>query len=336
MGRRRTVDLHLPPHLYRKGECYYYDAGGKPRKWIKLGADLNEARRRWAELEGCEEAPEDRTLAVVARRFEREVIPLKARRTQADYTRQLRKLLAVFGEMPVDEITPADVREYLDARGTSAKVQANREKALLSNLINQARAWGYTNAANPCAGVKSFREIGRDRYITDDEFDAVRAVAHRTVAEAMTLALLTGQRLADVLKMNRDDVRAGALHVMQNKTGKRMAIALSGEFGELVATLLAHPKKPAFLIANDDGSAVTQQQLRGRFDKAREAAGVAFQFRDIRAKAGTEASIAGGMDHAQKLLGHKHVTMTQHYVRARLGESVEPLRRPGIVEEGAE
>lgn len=336
MGRRRTVDLHLPPHLYRKGDSYYYDAGGKPRKWIKLGPDLNEARRRWAELEGCEESPEDRTFAVVARRFEREVIPLKARRTQADYTRHLRNLVAVFGEVPVDEITPADVREYLDARGSAAKVQANREKALLSNVFNQARAWGYTNAANPCGGVKSFRESGRDRYITDTEFDAIRAAAHRTVADAMMLALLTGQRPADVLKMRREDVRAGALHVAQNKTGKRVAIALSGEFGELVTRLLEHPKQPAYLIANDDGSAVTQQQLRGRFSKAREKAGVDCQFRDIRAKAGTEASIAGGMDHAQKLLGHKHVTMTQRYVRARLGDSVEPLSRPEIVEEGGE
>jgi len=40
----------------------------------------------------------------------------------------------------------------------------------------------------------------------------------------------------------------------------------------------------------------------------------------------------GGMDHAQKLLGHKHITMTQHYVRSRVGERVEPLRKPGIVE----
>jgi integrase len=336
MGRRRTVDLHLPPHLYRKGDSYYYDAGGKPRKWIKLGQDLNEARRRWAELEGCEESPTDRTLAVIARRFEREVIPLKSRRTQADYTRHMRTLLAVFGEMPVDEITPADVREYLDKRGATAKVQANREKALLSTIINHARGWGYSNAANPCAGVKNFREAGRDRYITDAEFDAIRAVAHRTVAEAMMLALLTGQRPADVLKMCRDDVRAGALHVAQNKTGKRMAIALSGQFGELVEGLLAHPKKSAYLIANDDGSAVTGQQLRGRFAKARKAAGVDCQFRDIRAKAGTEASQAGGMDQAQKLLGHKHITMTHQYVRARLGESIEPLSRPKIVEDGAE
>jgi integrase len=287
-------------------------------------------------LEGREENPEDRSLAVVARRYEREVIPLKARRTQADNARQLANLLAVFGEMPIDEITPADVRDYLDLRGQKAKVQANREKALLSHLFNQARAWGYTNATNPCAGVKGFREVGRDRYVTDDEFNAVKAVAHRTVAEAMTLALLTGQRPADVLKMRRSDVHDGALHVTQNKTGKRIAIALSSEFGEVMARILAHPRQSAFLIANDDASAVSAQQFRKRFEKARETAGVNFQFRDIRAKAGTEMNAAGGMDGAQKLLGHKHVTMTQHYVRSRLGERVQPLSKPGIVETGDE
>jgi integrase len=87
-----------------------------------------------------------------------------------------------------------------------------------------------------------------------------------------------------------------------------------------------------YLLCNEDGSAVSPYQLRQRFEKARADAGVDFQFRDIRAKAGTEASMHGGMDHAQKLLGHKHVTMTQHYVRARIGERVEPLRKPGIVE----
>lgn len=332
MGRRRSIDLHLPPHLYRKGKCYYYDAGGKPRKWIKLGSDLNEARRRWAELEGREEDPSDRTFAVVARRYEREVIPQKARSTQADNTRELRQLLAVFGEMPVDEITPSDVREYLDRRGEQAPVRANREKALLSHILNHARAWGYMRTANPCAGIKGFRESGRDRYVTDEEFDAVRKVAHPTVADAMALALLTGQRPADVLKMQRSDVRDDALHVVQNKTGKRIAIALTDELGALVARLLAHPKKPAYLLCNKDGSAISPHQLRQRFENARTDAGVDFQFRDIRAKAGTEASIHGGMDHAQKLLGHKHVTMTQHYVRARIGERVEPLRKPGIVE----
>lgn len=299
---------------------------------VPLGSDLNEALRKWAELEGQEEDPANRTFAIVARRYEREIFPKKARGTQTANIRELRQLLAVFAEMPADEITPADVREYLDRRGEQAPVRANREKALLSHILNHARAWGYMNTANPCAGIRGFRETGRDRYVTDEEFNAVRKFAHPTVADAMALALLTGQRPADVLKMRRADVRGDALHVVQNKTGKRMAIALTGELGALVARLLAHPKQPAYLLCNDDGSPVSSHQLRTRFEKARIDAGVNFQFRDIRAKAGTEASINGGMDHAQKLLGHKHVTMTQHYVRARIGERVEPLRKSGIVE----
>lgn len=152
----------------------------------------------------------------------------------------------------------------------------------------------------------------------------------------MILALLTGQRPADVLKMRRTDVREGALHVAQNKTGQRLAISLTGELKARVSRLLTHPKQSAYLLCNEDGSTVSAYQLRQRFEQARTLAGVDLQFRDIRAKAGTEASIHGGMDHAQKLLGHKHITMTQHYIRARIGERVEPLRRPGIVEDEPE
>lgn len=87
-------------------------------------------------------------------------------------------------------------------------MRANREKALFSHVFNKAREWGYTSAQNPCQGVKGYRETGRSRYITDEEFEKVRAVAHFTVAGAMELALLTGQRPADVLKLKRTDIRA--------------------------------------------------------------------------------------------------------------------------------
>ena len=40
----------------------------------------------------------------------------------------------------------------------------------------------------------SFKETGRSRYITDAEFDKVKAHAHFTVIDAMDLALLTGHR----------------------------------------------------------------------------------------------------------------------------------------------
>lgn len=68
---------------------------------------------------------------------------------------------------------------------------------------------------------------------------------------------------------------------------------------------------------------LSQFALRSRFDKARKAAGVSFQFRDLRAKAATDT---GDLAHSQKLLVHKNRDMTEHYVRSRVGESVKPLR----------
>jgi len=44
-------------------------------------------------------------------------------------------------------------RSVAVGRSSSAKARANREKALLSRLFNEAREWGYTDAPNPCQGV---------------------------------------------------------------------------------------------------------------------------------------------------------------------------------------
>lgn len=76
-------------------------------------------------------------------------------------------------------------------------------------------------------------------------------------------------------------------------------------------------------LVDDNGRSLTPLALRGRFVKARKAAGVAFQFRDIRAKT---ASDTGDLGHSQRLLGHKSRDMTELYVRERIGRRVKPLR----------
>lgn len=233
--------------------------------------------------------------------------------------------MTVFGSVPIDAIRPQDVRTYLDLRGKTAKTRANREKALLSHIFNQARAWGYTDAPNPCAGIKGHKETGRDRYVEDEEFAAVWAKAHYTLQDAMDLALLTGQRPADVLKLTRADIRDDALHVRQNKTGKKLAIEITGELAKVVERITSRPGKVkgAWLIQDEAGQPLTYWMLRNRFDEARKAAGATFQFRDIRAKAATDT---GDLGHAQKLLGHSNRDMTEHYTRERKGERVKPLR----------
>ncbi len=325
MGRRRQSNFDDPPRFHRKGNVWYHVSGTMPRVWTKLSNDRAEALRLWAQREGVREDDSTRLFSVVARRYVREVLPTKAASTRRDNDKELANLLRVFGHVPIDFIAPMHIREYLDIRGQKAKVRANREKALFSHIFNKAREWGYTAAPNPCQGVKGFKEAGRDRYVTNDEFEKVRSLAHFTVVDAMDLALLTGQRPADVLKIKKSDIRDGALWIVQNKTGARLGIEITGELAAVIDRINGRSRTAisAYLIQDEKGQPLSLYALRSRFDKARELAKVSFQFRDIRAKAATDA---GDLAHSQRLLAHKSRGMTEQYVRSRTGERVKPLR----------
>lgn len=113
--------------------------------------------------------------------------------------------------------------------------------------------------------------------------------------------------------------------VVQNKTGARLGIEITGHLAEVIERINQRPRKAIspYLIQDENGQPLSQFALRSRFDKARTLAKVDFQFRDIRAKAATDT---GDLAHSQKLLAHQNRDMTEHYVKARIGERVKPLR----------
>jgi len=309
-----------------KGKTYYHVSTDTPRKWTKLGQDLSIAKRLWAEIEGEQPDPNICTFRGVAARYLKEVFPTKAFQTQKDNEKELARLEAVFGAMPIEAIKPYHIKRYLDERGKTAKVRANRERALFSHVFNFARQYGYTDAPNPCAGVKGHKETGRSRYVEHEEFLAVWNAAHYTVQDAMDLAYLTGQRPADLLKFNRSDIRDGELYLVQNKTGKSLRIGITGELQTLIERILSrehHHMGGDALLQDGNGQRLTYGALRARFDKAREDSGVSFQFRDIRAKTATDTE---NLAHAQRLLGHKTRAMTERYTRHRKGDKVDPLK----------
>ncbi|NDC04372.1 MAG: integrase, partial [Betaproteobacteria bacterium] len=123
---------------------------------------MNKAKRKWAELECREAPPETGLMSPIFSRYEREVIPKKAPKTQLGNLSELAMLRKVFDAAPIDAITPQHVAQYRDKRGAAAPVRANRELALLSHVFNLAREWGYTAKENPCRGVRKNRETPRD------------------------------------------------------------------------------------------------------------------------------------------------------------------------------
>lgn len=318
---------------------FTYDLGGKPRKEIYLGKDYGLAIMEYARLE------RDRTSAAavakvitfryVAEKYLVEIVPTKGVNTQKDNLREMKNLLAFFDDPPgpLDNIEPINIRQYLTWR-KSAPVRANREKALFSAIWNYARNKGYTALANPCTGIKGNKETGRDNYVGDELFQRVYEKADVELQDAMDLFYLTGQRIADTLKMDERDIRDGRLAVQQGKIKAKRRIEITGELKIVLDRIMArkdsHQFRSTRLIVLEDGTPLTVAMLRRRFDLAREAAGVKkadFQMRDLRAKAGTDKFEASGdFLQARDQLGQTTVVMTEHYIRNRIGKKVMPTK----------
>ncbi|TKK29533.1 integrase [Pseudomonas sp. CFBP13528] len=349
MRPRKTENRDLPPGMVRRKRprkngtvwvgYYYRDANGKE---LSLGGDLDKARLKWAELEAKAKPADLKIMRGIFDRYERDIIPKKAPRTQKDNKAELKHLRNGFEGAPIDAITPSMVAQYRDAR--TAKTRANREIALLSHVFNMAREWGFTDRENPCAGVRKNKEKVRDYYANDMVWAAVYEQAPQELKDAMDLAYLTGQRPADVIAMKKGDVEGDFLTVQQGKTSKRLRIQMQTDgvknsLGLLIDNITARNKHhiSQHFVLSKTGMRVSQQMLRNRWDDAREKAvalaasegraGDAekirqFQFKDIRPKAASEIT---DIADASLLLGHSEQEITKRVYR-RIGAVAQPSK----------
>lgn len=344
MGRRPTKPGSIPRFRVRKRGpdrvYYYYDLGGTPRKELLLGTEYGLVIIEYAKLEKDRVsdalAASVLTFSFVAERYFIEIVPTKAPATQKDNKRELKQLLLFFNEppAPLEAIEPQHVRQYLRYRAKTAPVRANREKALLSAIWNYARESGFTALANPCAGVKGNKETGRDVYVEDDLLASVYEHADQPLKDALDLFYLTAQRISDTLKMDDRHIRDDQLWIQQGKTGAKRRIEIVGEL-KVLLTRIAKRKagyriRSTKLVVLESGQPMTYAMLRGRFDRAREAAGIEkslFQMRDLRAKAATDKEEStGNILQARDQLGHTTVGMIEQYIRARKGLKVTPTK----------
>lgn len=366
MGRKPTTNKNLPAGMRARhrasGTHYYLDTGERPRREIPLGKDYVLAVQKWAELTMSKRPTSGIiTFRYAAEKYQADVIPAKAPRTQKDNLKELAKLYEFFDAepTPLDDIEPIHITQYKAWRTDQAKaaavkknltrakagrptlpinpklgqVRANREKALFSHIWNYAREQGLTGKTNPCTGVSSFREDGRDVYVDDALLARLLEHASKPLQFALRLAHLTGQRPADVYRMSETDIRDGLLFVKQGKGKAKLRIAVEGGLRGLLDEMLEYKRqfsvRPLALIVIENGQPMNEYTMRSRLDAARAAAGIAkeaLQFRDMRPKAATEVDEKSGTKEAQGLLGHTTETMTTKYIRHKSGRLVKPAK----------
>jgi integrase len=326
MGRHKTVQTQLPKRMRRIRNAYYYDHGVINGKRCRepLGSDYREALRRWAEIESG--SPTQGTVGAILVDYRDNALPRSAPRTQRDRRGHIQRLERVFGRMAAADLEPHHIATYL--RRHSYPVAANREIETLSAALS----WGVEHGAirqNVARQVRRNREAGRDRRVTDAEYQAVYALAPPSLQVAMELAVTTGMRRGDLLALSWAQVSDDGIKLRQEKTGTALLLEWTPRLTAAIEHARAiRPRVRGMTVLctrrgqpySRDGFSAMWQRLMAKA----VANGVErFTFHDLRAKCATEAK-AAGLD-SQALLGHRTEAQHQTYLRSREVRRVRPL-----------
>lgn len=323
MGRKRKHNRDMPERVYWSNGQWFFAQKNGP--WIPLGADKTAARKQHADL--LADRPSAGTMAEGFARYRRDVLPKKAPKTQKEYGRALDKLGKVFGHVAPQSLTDAHVGTYLDSH--PKPVSANREVAVLSAVFTKMRRWGLYRGPNPCQKVERNAEKPRELYVTDEMFLKVYEPAPLLVQVMMGLALLTGQREGDLVRIRRADLGKDGITFTQGKTGKKLLVRWTDALAFVVEQAAGLPRAgvvSTFLVSQPSGQPYTangfrnawKRYMRGLVAAGTIAAAERFRFHDLRAKAGSDAKDG-------RLLGHADPRMLRR-VYMRKPEAVDPVR----------
>jgi integrase len=243
--------------------------------------------------------------------------PKLAANTVSQYTIAARKLKKAFAQFAPDQVRSKHVAQFkLSLAGTPN--MANRMLSFLRSVFTYAVEWQLVDS-NPCIGVKRLAEAVRDRYLTDEEFERIRAVAGARLSAIIDLCYFTGQRIGDVLKIRRSDLLEDGIAFQQQKTGAKLVVLWSPELHQAVACAEAAcggENVRAMTLLHLRGKVLSYRGVRDSFERARLRAGVEdATLHDLRAKSLTDAELQG-LD-PQALGGHTARAQTERYIRVR-------------------
>ncbi len=234
-----------------------------------------------------------------------------------DEDRGNKHLIPVFGDLPLNEITPWKIEKYKSRRSKDgvAKATINRELALLKTVFSKAVVWGKTHD-NPVKRVKLYRENNTIvRYLTKDEALRLLEACSDFLRPIVLLALNTGMRKGEVFRLQWRDVnlKRGIIKIRDSKDGKDAYIPINRTVQDLLDDLPKFDDNPHVFPGMKTGAPL--RDIRESFQKALRKAEIEnFRFHDLRH---TFASwlVMDGVDiyTVKDLLRHKSIEMTMRY-----------------------
>jgi integrase len=220
----------------------------------------------------------------------------RAEKTRKDYARYLRLIEDEFGTMPLavvqDRRARGKFKEWRDTMGDRPRV-ADYAWTVLARVLAVAKDHG-TISVNVCERGGRLYEADRAEIIwVAEHISRFCAVASPELQFALLLALWTGQRQADLIRLPWSQYDGACIRLRQGKGGARVVIPVGAP---LKVALDARRAPEGAILRNTHGESWTSDGFRASWGKAFERAGLGdedLHFHDLRGTAVTRLALPG-------------------------------------------
>jgi integrase len=266
-------------------------------------------------------------------------------RTRRDYIKQLKRIERDFGDFPIKALDDPRARsEFLDWRDQLAKTslrQADYAYGTLARILS----WAHNRALiakNPCAKGGKLYHGTRVNKIYDEDVARFVQTAPTYLKLAMLLAVNTGQRQGDLLRLPWSAYDGTTIKLRQRKNGAYVPIPVADA---LKAALDAAPRQSPIMLTNSGGKPWSESGFQGAWGKATMRAGIrGLTFHDLRGTAVVTLARAGCNEvEIYSITGHKlsdvRAILTAHYLPRDAevaGNAIAKLNRYKMDQKGDE
>jgi integrase len=216
-------------------------------------------------------------------------------RTRLDYVRQIRTIEKDLCDFPLAGLTDRRTRGLFMAWRDRLAINSRRQADYAWQVLRRVLSWSLDRGlvlANPCErGGRLYHGSRADKIWTDEHEAAFLASAPAYLHLPLLLALWTGQRQGDLLRLPWSAYDGTHIRLKQSKTGARVVIPVGAP---LKAALDAAQKHGPLILTNSLRRPWKSHAFQAAWGIATRKAGiVGVTFHDLRGTAVTRLAVVG-------------------------------------------